>query len=132
MREETPADRVRIDRWLWAARFFKTRALAAEAIDGGKVQVNGDRAKRSKLLGVGDSVRVRVGQDEWTLVVQALSERRGPAREARLLYEETEESRTERERLIEARRLGAPTFHFDEGRPSKKDRRSLRRLRGGD
>jgi len=130
MREETPADRVRLDRWLWAARFFKTRSLAAEAIDGGKVDVNGDRAKRSRLLVMSDTVRVRVEQDEWIVVVQGLSERRGPAREARTLYEETEASRTEREKMIESRRLGAPTFDFDEGRPNKKDRRSLRRLKG--
>lgn len=130
MQQDAPTDRVRIDRWLWAARFFKTRSLAAEAIDGGKVEVNGDRAKRSKLLAVGDTVRVRVGQDEWTVMVRGLSERRGPAREAQALYEETEDSRRERERLAEARRLSAPTFDFAEGKPTKKDRRSMRRLRG--
>lgn len=123
-------NRVRLDRWLWAARFFKTRSLAAEAIDGGKVDVNGDGARRSKLIAEGDTVQVRVNQDRWTVTVRALSERRGPAREARELYEELEESRTAREALIEARRLGAPTFSYDEGKPSKKDRRALRKLRG--
>jgi ribosome-associated heat shock protein Hsp15 len=130
MQQDIPAGKVRLDRWLWAARFFKTRSLAAEAIDGGKVSVNGDRAKRSRLIGPGDTVAVRVEQDHWTVVVRGLSERRGPAADARQLYEETEDSRRERERLAEARRLGAPSFDFTEGKPSKKDRRSLRRLKG--
>ncbi|HLV26587.1 MAG TPA: S4 domain-containing protein [Gemmatimonadales bacterium] len=130
MREETPAGKVRVDKWLWAARFYKTRSLAAAAIDGGKVTVNGDRARRSRLLGTGDIVTVRIVQDEWTLVVKELSERRGPAAEARKLYEETDDSRRERERQAESRRLTAPVFHFTEGKPSKKDRRSLRRLKG--
>ena len=123
-------DRVRLDRWLWAARFFKTRSLAADAIDGGKVDVNGNGARRSRLLATGDVVRLRVNQDEWTVVVRGLSERRGPASEARELYEETGESRTAREALIQSRRLGAPTFSYREGKPSRKDRQALRRFRG--
>lgn len=130
MKENTPAGKVRVDKWLWAARFFKTRSLAASAIDGGKVSVNGERARRSRLLELGDEVTVRINQDEWTLVVRRLSERRGPAAEARTLYEETADSLRERERKAEMRRMAAPTFHFSEGKPSKKDRRSLRRLKG--
>ncbi len=92
-------DRVRLDKWLWAARLFKTRSLAARAISGGKVQVNGRRVKRASLLGVGDRVRVRKGPYLIEIIVQGLSERRGPASEAARLYEETAESRLERERL---------------------------------
>ncbi len=87
--------RIRLDKWLWAARFFKTRALAAEAVEGGKVQVNGDRPKRARPVQVGDEVRVRLGPYEHTVSVRALSGRRGPASEAAGLYEETVESRTQ-------------------------------------
>ena len=87
----------RIDQWLWAARFFKTRALAAEAIDGGKVQVNGNRAKRSKTVRCGDRVRIRKAAYEWTVAVTAISERRGTAAQAATLYDELAESRAARE-----------------------------------
>src|SRR5881628_2915534 len=90
-------DRVRLDKWLWAARFFKTRALASEAIAGGKVQVNGDRAKRARPLQVGDEVRVRQGPYEFLVVVRALSGRRGSAAVAAGLYDERPESRAARE-----------------------------------
>jgi ribosome-associated heat shock protein Hsp15 len=122
--------RVRLDKWLWAARFFKTRALAAEAVEGGKVQVNGDRPKRARPLQVGDEVRVRLGPYEHTISVRALSARRGPASEAAGLYEETAASRTAREALaIQLKSLHA-VFGPDKGRPSKKDRRDIQRLKG--
>jgi ribosome-associated heat shock protein Hsp15 len=122
--------RVRLDKWLWAARFFKTRALAAEAVEGGKIQVNGDRPKRARPLQVGDEVRVRLGPYEHTITVRALSARRGPASEAAGLYEETAASRTAREALaIQLKSLHA-VFGPDKGRPSKKDRRDIQRLKG--
>ncbi len=123
---------VRIDKWLWAARFFKTRALAVEAIAGGKVQVNGARAKRSKLIYEGDSVRLRKGPYEYQLVVRVAGDRRGSATEAAKLYEETEEGRRIRERLVEQHRLVARTFQTTKGRPTKKERRDLDRLKGRD
>jgi ribosome-associated heat shock protein Hsp15 len=122
--------RVRLDKWLWAARFFKTRALAAEAVEGGKVQVNGDRPKRARPLQVGDEIRVRLGPYQHTLTVRALSARRGPASEAAALYEETAASRMAREALaIQLKSLHA-VFGPDKGRPSKKDRREIERLKG--
>ena len=122
--------RVRLDKWLWAARFFKTRALAAEAVQGGKVQLNGDRPKRARPLQVGDEIRVRLGPSEHTLTVRALSGRRGPATEAAGLYEETAASRTAREALaVQLKSLHA-VFGPDRGRPTKKDRREIERLKG--
>ncbi len=120
---------VRLDKWLWAARFFKTRALAGEAITGGKVQVNGTRAKRSKLIHAGDSVRVRRGPYEYQLIVRVAGERRGSAKEAAVLYEESEESRLARERLVEQHRAAAEVFPATKGRPTKKERRDLDRLK---
>src|SRR5918996_6467685 len=123
-------EKVRLDKWLWAARFFKTRALAAEAVEGGKVQVNGDRPKRARPLQVGDEIRVRLGPYEHTLMVRALSVRRGPASEAAGLYEETAASRAAREALaIQLKSLHA-VFGPDKGRPTKKDRREIQRLKG--
>lgn len=123
-------DEVRIDKWLWAARFFKTRSLAAEALDGGKVELNGESAKRSKVVRPGDRIRLRLGPYEHLLTVRALSERRGPASVAVTLYEEDAEGRARRERLKEQHRLAAPMFDFAEGKPSKKQRRELRKLKG--
>ena len=121
-------DRVRLDRWLWAARFFKTRALAAAAVAGGKVQVNGTRAKPAKQLQVGDGVRVRVGPYEWLVNVRALSERRGPPKVAQTLYEESAEGRASRERLAQLHKIApAPTYQ-GKGRPTKKERREIERL----
>jgi ribosome-associated heat shock protein Hsp15 len=97
--EDADDGRVRLDKWLWAARFFKTRSLAAEAIAGGKVQVNGDRAKRARPVQLGDQIRVRLGPYEHDVVVRALSSRRGPATAAAALYDETPESITARETL---------------------------------
>lgn len=122
-------DRVRIDKWLWAARFYKTRSLATEAIAGGKVEVNGERAKPSKTITPGDEVRVRVGAFEHVLIVRGLAERRGPASVAQALYEETRASVEARERLSAQMKLAPPTFVYEEkGRPTKKDRRDLSRF----
>ena len=125
-------ERVRIDRWLWAARFFKTRSLAATAIDGGKVHLNGNRIKRSKQVEVGDTVRVNKGPYEFEVTVLGLSERRGPAVEAQKLYEESEDSRAARERIAEERaieRAALPTPIPKGRRPSKKDRRDIARFK---
>ena len=122
--------KIRIDKWLWAARFFKTRSLASEAVTGGKVEVNGDRAKPAKAVGPGDEVRVRLGPYEHIVIVRALAGRRGSAREAQALYEETPASRAERERLAEQLRMAPAAFVWeDKGRPTKKDRRDLDQLR---
>jgi ribosome-associated heat shock protein Hsp15 len=128
--ERESAGRVRVDKWLWAARFFKTRSLAAEAIGGGKVLVGGDRVKPAKLIALGDEVRLRLGPYEHVVIVRGLSERRGPAAVAATLYEETEASRTARSRLAEQLRMAPATFVYeDKGRPTKRDRREIERLR---
>lgn len=121
---------VRLDKWLWAARFFKTRAVAAVAIDGGKVDVNGDRPKRSRQLTIGDTVSLRLGQYEWHVVVRGVSERRGPASEAQKLYEETAESAAARAALKVQLDSMPSFFGHGEGRPTKQNRRALRRLKG--
>jgi ribosome-associated heat shock protein Hsp15 len=120
--------KVRLDRWLWAARFFKTRALASAAVAGGKVQVNGVRAKPAKQLQVGDTLRVRIGPYEWLLTVRALAEHRGPARIAHTLYEESAEGRAARERLAELHKIAPAPAYQGRGRPTKKERREIERL----
>ena len=123
------SDRVRLDKWLWAARFFKTRSLATEAVGGGKVEVNGERAKPAKAVKAGDEIRLRVGPYEHVLIVRQLGERRGPASVAQTLYEETQASRDARERLAAQLKMAPPAFVYEEkGRPTKKDRRDLSRL----
>jgi ribosome-associated heat shock protein Hsp15 len=122
-------DQVRLDRWLWAARFFKTRALAAAAVAGGKVQVNGVRAKPAKPLRAGDAVRVRVAPYEWLVTVRALSERRGPPKAAQALYEESPEGRAARERLAELHKIAPAPAYQGKGRPTKKERREIERLK---
>ena len=122
--------RVRIDKWLWAARFFKTRSLAADAIAGGKVQVNGERVKRARPLQVGDEVRIRLGPYEHLVVVRGLSDRRGPAAQAAALYEEKEASRAAREALALQLKSVHSVFLPERGRPTKKDRREIRRFKG--
>ena len=119
---------VRLDRWLWAARFFKTRALSAAAIAGGKVQVNGTRAKPAKQLQVGDALRIRVGPYEWLVTVRALSERRGPPKVAQTLYEESTDGRAARERLAELHKIAPAPAYQGKGRPTKKERREIERL----
>lgn len=130
MSENATEANVRLDKWLWAARFFKTRALATEAVKGGHVQVAGVRAKPSRQVRVGEVVLITKGPLRFEVVVQALSAKRGPAPVARTLYEETEESRVERERRAQARRAAnAAAPPTPDGRPDKRQRRQLRRLR---
>ena len=130
MNDEQEDGRVRLDKWLWAARFYKTRTLAAEAIAGGKVQVNGDRPKRARPLAVGDEVRIRQGPYEHSVMVRELSERRGPAAQAATLYEETAASREARERLAIQLKSLHSAFVAERGRPTKRDRREIDRLKG--
>ena len=125
-------DQVRLDKWLWAARFFKTRALAAEAVEGGKGELNGEKPKRARQVRPGDRLRIRLGPYEHLLTVRAVSERRGPASVAVTLYEEDPEGKRRRELLAEQHRLAPPAFDFGEGKPSKKQRRDIRRIRGQD
>ena len=119
-------DRLRLDKWLWAARFYKTRALAAGDIDKGRLQVNEQVAKASRELKAGDCVEIRQGPLVRTVLVKALSTVRGPAPQAQKMYEETPESILKRAQQAETRRLGVePADSIDQGRPTKKDRRQL-------
>ena len=126
------SERVRIDKWLWAARFFKTRSLAAQAIDGGRVKLNGERVKPAKDLKPGDELAIHIGELDWVVNVVALSERRGPAGQAHLLYAETEASRARREETVAARKPHVGPVREERGRPTKRDRRLIRRFTGGD
>ncbi|HET9603859.1 MAG TPA: RNA-binding S4 domain-containing protein [Gemmatimonadales bacterium] len=122
--------RVRLDQWLWAARFFKTRTLAAAGVAGGKVELNGQHAKRSASVRAGDELRIRLGPFEHIIVVRGLAARRGPASEAALLYEETTTSREARERLAWQLKHAPAGFSFEEkGRPTKRDRRRMEEAR---
>ena len=121
---------VRIDKWLWAARFFKTRALAVDAIDGGKVELNGVGVKPSRDVKPGDEVRLRLGPYVHVVVVRGVSDRRGPSAVAATLYEETADSRGAREKLAWTLKHAAPVIEPGEGRPTKKDRRDLEKLKG--
>ena len=125
-----PSDKIRIDKWLWAARFFKTRALAVAAVETGKVQVNGVRVKPAKSLTAGDTLTLRLGPYQHVIEVLAISNRRGPPVEAQKLYQETEESRARRAAL--ALELKAQPQPSDlKGRPTKKDRRDIEKVKGG-
>ncbi|WP_299311178.1 ribosome-associated heat shock protein Hsp15 [uncultured Halomonas sp.] len=121
-------DSVRLDKWLWAARFFKTRGLAKKAIEGGKVHYNGARAKTSKTVELGALIRVPQGWDILEVEVVALSDQRRGAPEARALYRETEESAARREREAEARRLTNQAMQHPLKRPDKKQRRDIQRF----
>jgi ribosome-associated heat shock protein Hsp15 len=125
------ADKVRIDKWLWAARFFKTRSAATDAVHGGKVEVNGDTAKPARTIQPGDTVRVRLPPYEHTVVITGLGERRGSATAAASLYEETAASRLTRERVRDQLRM-APNLEFTAGKPSKKDRRAIEKIKRPD
>jgi ribosome-associated heat shock protein Hsp15 len=121
-------DPMRIDKWLWAARFFKTRSLAAKAVDGGKVRLNGQGVKPSRELKTGDELAIRIGALEWVVEVRALSGQRGPAARAALLYAERGDSRARRQVAIALARVAPHPAAAVKGRPSKKDRRQIRRF----
>ena len=125
MHDDTENQEIRLDKWLWAARLFKTRSLAAQAIAGGKVEINDDRARPSRLVRLGDRLKIRRGHYEWTIVVKAISRLRGPAQKAQLLYNESEESVRKREVLIAQMKLERPPDFDTPGRPSKRDRREI-------
>jgi len=127
--ESEESGSIRIDKWLWAARFFKTRALAARAVSGGKVKVNGERAKAARAIRPGDELRVHIGPYEHVVRVVALTIRRGPAREAGRLYEESSESKIARETLAARLRADRIGFAPARERPSKHARRELIRLK---
>ncbi len=128
--DESATARVRLDKWLWAARFFKTRALATEAIDGGHVHVNGQRVKPARGVKPGDIITLRKGPYEFVVEVVALAERRGPAEVAQQLYTESEASRAARSQLAEERRLLAAAAPAPDRRPDKRDRRRIVRFTG--
>ncbi len=126
---ESDTGRVRLDRWLWAARFFKTRALASEAVSGGKVHFEGQRVKPARAVRIGDCYEVQRGFERFEILVTALSARRGSATDAQLLYRETEASSLRRDQEREQRRLAALARPRTEGRPSKQQRRQIHRFR---
>ncbi|MCW2479293.1 ribosome-associated heat shock protein Hsp15 [Candidatus Symbiopectobacterium sp. NZEC135] len=133
MKEKTESDDgIRLDKWLWAARFYKTRAVAREAIDGGKVHYNGQRTKPSKLVELNAEIKLRQGNDERTVLVSALSAQRRSAPEAQLLYRETEQSVEKREKVALARKMNALTMPHPDRRPDKKERRDLIKFKQSD
>ena len=125
-----PMDSVRIDKWLWAARFFKTRALAAKACDLGRIQANGNDAKPARDVRPGDRLQIRTERGDFEVEVKALSQMRGPAAVAQTLYEESEASREARAQLAAQRKAMAEVGATDTGRPTKRDRRLINRMRG--
>ena len=125
-----PADGVRLDKWLWAARFFKTRHLATEAINGGKVQVDGQRAKPSKTVRPGASMTVQKGTLSWVIEVKAVAKQRRPASEAALLYEESESSRLRRQEQVREQRESGQYALGQSTRPNKRERRLIQRFIG--
>jgi len=131
MKEKAPSE-VRLDKWLWAARFYKTRALAREMIEGGKVHYNGQRTRPSKNVELNAEIILRQGNDQRTVIVKAITDQRRPASEAVLLYEETAQSVENREKLALARKMDALTMPHPERRPDKKERRDLIKFKYGD
>ena len=127
---ESSSSRVRLDRWLWTARFFKTRGLAKAAVEGGHVQVAGKRAKPAKEIGVGTELAIRKGPDLYSVIVVAIAAQRGPAKVARTLYEEAETSVEAREADRARRRMERAGLKIPAKRPDKRARRDLRELRG--
>lgn len=130
-----PADaallaRMRLDKWLWAARFFKTRSLATQAIDHGRVKLNGERVKPAREVKPGDRLEVHLNEVAWTLTVRALSMQRGPAQVAQALYEEDPASVARRQQQISERKLASNPAAAIKGRPTKRDRRQIHRFTG--
>lgn len=126
--EPQEREKLRIDKWLWAARFFKTRALAAEAVDGGKVRINGTRVKPAKAVNIGDELHIHQGRFEFAVTVLGLAARRGPACEAVKLYQESTESRAAREALMAQLKIESAVQGERKGRPTKRDRRHIVRF----
>lgn len=126
--EPQEREKIRIDKWLWAARFFKTRSLSADAVDGGKVKINGARVKPAKTVNIGDELHIHQGRFEFTVTVLGLAARRGPSCEAVKLYRESEESRAAREALTAQLKIEAEVMGERKGRPTKRDRRHIVRF----
>jgi len=120
---------MRIDKWLWAARFYKTRSLAQQAVEGGKIKLNGERVKPAKDLRTGDRLDLNIATQDWTITVLALSDKRGPASVAQTLYEETPESVARRAQQSVLRKLAAEPSGQRHGRPTKRERRQLEHWR---
>jgi ribosome-associated heat shock protein Hsp15 len=125
-----PLESVRLDKWLWAARFFKTRSMATEAVSGGRVHLNGNRSKPAHPLRVGDRLSITIGPYQFDVQVLALNELRRPASEARLLYEESAESIAQRQRQRELKKMADGGFSAPDRRPGKRDRRKIRDFTG--
>lgn len=129
MSEKVQPQKVRLDKWLWAARFFKTRSLATEAIGGGKVHVNGERVKPSRTINIGDELKITKGEITIVVEVLQLTDKRGPAKVAQTFYQETETSMQKREDFIQQRKLMRASMPVSEQRPNKKQRRQIHRFR---
>ena len=128
---DSAQDRVRIDKWLWAARFYKTRGLAQAAVAAGKVRVHGERVKQAKEVRVGDALAIHIGEYEWQITIKEICARRGPAATALKLYEETEDSRVRRMAQIAERHAQGSVRRERKGRPTKRERRQIIRFREG-
>lgn len=128
--EKMPLEKMRLDKWLWAARFFKTRSLATQAIEHGRVKLNGERVKPAREVKPGDRLDVHAGEVDWTLIVRGLSLLRGPAPVAQTLYEEDATSMARREQQALERKLTAVLQPTSKGRPTKRDRRQIHRFTG--
>ncbi len=126
------SESIRLDKWLWVARFYKTRAIARDMVDGGKVHYNGQRSKPSKTVEVGAELKLRQGNDERTIVILAVNNQRRGATEAQQLYQETEASIANREKVAQARKMNALTMPHPDRRPDKKERRHLIRFKNGE
>lgn len=127
--KEKSAEAVRLDKWLWAARFYKTRAIAREMVEGGKVHYNGQRSKPGKIVEPDAELTLRQGNDERTVIIQTVSDKRGPASEAQQMYAETPQSIEKREKVAQARKINALTMPHPDRRPDKKERRDLMKFK---
>lgn len=128
--EGTPPEKMRLDKWLWAARFFKTRSLASQAIEHGRVKLNGERVKPAREVRPADRLELRIGEVDWSVTVRALSMQRGPAPVAQALYAEDPESLARRQAQAAERKLAASPAATLKGRPTKRDRRQIHRFTG--